>query len=382
MKMNPIVFFLLLWGICLVLINISPIQFNELSSTFYNVFILSIVFFIIGYYSYFIVFQNKIIIDSKKVFIKKNHIIFLQFFLVITLILLTFLNVYLMTGSFFNLSYYRYIITELSSGSFINKLTPLFIPIVFVGMPILIYIKAEKKIIIYYSFLLLFYFIISGSRSMLIVSILILIWFLYFYNKLKIIHIIISIIFLVFSFSILGFLLGKLSLEENFLNHFFYYIDNDIPRNFFTLSVIAVLKYMLGGIVAFSELTKIYAPSYDFNLVLLNVSKFSSFLGFSPNITTIEYVEVPYRTNVYTWYYNSYLDFGYFGIVFTFFILGLIGSFLFTNYKKNSIFIIYLSVYYAIITLSVFHDYWYSSLFPYTALVYLMIIKKLYFIRS
>jgi oligosaccharide repeat unit polymerase len=338
--------------------------------------------FCIGYFLYNISVDNSIVVVNNIKIVKKNKIVSLQFAVIILLIVLTLVNVYLMTGSFLNFSYYRYILTELATKTIINKIMPLLTPVVFVGLPVLIYINASKRTIFLFSFLLAVFFIISGSRSIFIVAILILIWYLYFSNKLKIKHLLFSSIIIIFGFSLLGFLLGKLSLEDAYLDYFFLYVNNDIPRNFFTVSVLSILKYMLGGIVAFSELTNIYEPTYDFNLVLLNLSKLMSFLGISPNITTISYVEIPFRINVYTWYYNAYLDFGYFGIVFTFLILGYIGALLFRNYKHNSIFIIYLCTYYTIMTLSIFHDYWYSSLFPYTILVYLIIIKKLYFIRK
>ena len=383
MTINPIGLYGVLWLLCLVLIEFSPIQFNELSNDFYGVLLVSFSFFILGYI-FFSAFVSRQVGENRRQYfvkIKEVKLVRFQFIMMFILIIITFVNIYIMTGGFFNFGQYRFLLTEDGSRTFINKITPFFIPVVFCGLPIMLYAKACKSKLVWFSLLLLVYFVVSGSRSIFIVAILILMWFMYFTKSLKWHHVLALVLLIVFGFAILGYLLGKMSLEERYLDHFFKFIDDDIPRNFFTLSVLSILKYMLGGLVAFSELTKIYIPLYDFNLTLLNVSKFSSYFGFSPRIQTISYVEVPFRTNVYTWFYSSYLDFGYYGVTFTSFLLGFLGSFLYKKCIKNSIYVIYLSTFYAILTLSIFHDYWYSSLFPYSVFFYLYAVKEMFFVK-
>jgi oligosaccharide repeat unit polymerase len=225
--------------------------------------------------------------------------------------------------------------------------------------------------------LLVLFFILSTGRSAFLVVALLTGWYLYFKGEIdrkKVI--ILALLFCVF-FATMGLVLGKLSNEVG--DYMFSFINKAIPQNWFTIALFNILSYMTSGLVAFSDYASTNAPVFDVYNTGRNFYKiFAPLMSRPPEFGILPNAFVPFPTNVYTILFPSYSDFGLLGIVVTFLGYGVIGGVLYTAFLvyRTKYYAALLAIFYTVISLSVFHDYAFSSLFPYSCFLLLFTLRK------
>jgi oligosaccharide repeat unit polymerase len=375
---NPLSVFILLWSVCLIIVESGIIKYHALNSKFYTVFFTAFFFFSLGY--------SLISFISRFFLRRRNHcryvvrdtsnIIRFFFSAVIIIITLSIFNFYDKVGNSFDLGLYRSLITDESEQVKLKWLYGVLNPFAFLALPMLLVLKATRGQIYKMSMLLVLFAGLSTGRAPFLVVALILFWYLYLTEKInKKIILIIVISFLIF-FASMGVLLGKLSNDVGI--YMFNYVSDDIPFNWFTVAFVNILTYTTSGIVAFSEFISESAPTYEMYYTGKNFYKVFGIIFTSPDYGILPNMYVPFPTNVYTFLFPIYADFGFYGISIVFFIYGGLGGFLFAAYRiyRSEFLTLLLSIYFTILILSVFHDYMFSSLFPYTCFLVLFMFKK------
>lgn len=177
---------------------------------------------------------------------------------------------------------------------------------------------------IYKNFKIIVLIILNAGLSILTVSrtafffILISLFIIYaFKNTVKIKH-----FFYVFAGIIILFV-GMTFLKDSFDD------GVNISSSFFV--------YLFSGMTAFETLTP--APAdYDFGAnvfrIIYAIGKSLGF-GTEPVSNILDYVSVPEKTNVYTFLYPFYRDFGYLGILIFGFLYGLLFQFIYKNARSS-----------------------------------------------
>lgn len=379
---NPFILFASIWIVCLLVIESGLIKYIPLTQIFYICLFSALSSFGISY------FFTKIILDSLTIKSKRilssdaiphgsnRFLINIVFLLLFTLICLHAYNFIIIAGGF-DLGLYRSLITDEGQSIKFSGLITLLNPFAYLSIILLLVFNASKGQFLLIILLLVIFFILSTGRSSFLVVALLTGWYLYFKGVIgwKMASLL-ACLFFVF-FATMGVVLGKLSSEVG--EYMFSFINESVPVNWFTISIFNILSYMTSGIVAFSDYATTTAPVFE----VLNIGKnffkvFAPFLAQPPEFAILPNAYVPFPTNVYTFFFPPYADFGLLGVIVVFIVYGFIGSVLYKAFQvyRTEYYAGLLAIFYTVISLSVFHDYVFSSLFPYSCFLLLFVLRK------
>ena len=152
----------------------------------------------------------------------------------------------------------------------------------------------------------------------------------------------------------------------------------------FSSGIKLVVLYGVGGLVAFDKV--IASPSFyisprittfRFFSALLNILGYTKYElpSFIPIITF-----TPLPTNVYTFYFSYFMDFGYFSLFMLTLLIGMFSSFIFMHayYDKNNIFIFLYGLVIAGVLISSMNEVFYTAIsYWLQAIILLLIVYKL-----
>ena len=378
---NPFILFASIWSICLIVIESGAINYIPLITNFYIIFFSALAAFGFSYsITRFVLINTKAVrvfpCDEGKLPQKNKLIVRVLFVFISALIALHAWNFYAISGGF-DLGVYRSLITDEGVPMKFGGLITLLNPFAYLSLVLMVAFNASKRQMYLMVLLLVLFFILSTGRSAFLVVALLTGWYLYFKGKIdKKKVIILMLLFCVF-FSTMGLVLGKLS--EDVGDYMFSFINESIPQNWFTIALFNILSYMTSGIVAFSDYASTNSPVFDVYNTGKNFYKvFAPLMSRPPEFGILPNALVPFPTNVYTFFFPAYADFGLVGIVVTFLGYGFFGGVLYSAFQvyRTEYYAALLAIFYSIISLSVFHDYAFSSLFPYSCFLLLFALRK------
>jgi oligosaccharide repeat unit polymerase len=372
-------------------IESGTIKYIPLIIEFYFVLIIGFTSFVSGYYLFFFMFA---VLSKKKPRLKTNMLLsynneFVRVvtmrkkkYLLITFFIAAFLQLGILfytmfdlVGMQFDMGLYRYLLVDTGKPKF-YILIILLNPFSYLLLVVTI-LFSHKKAILFLAVIVsvLFAFLATGRSNMLVIS-LFTIWALYFKDKLNYRKMFVLLIGFFSFFFIIGLLQGK--INENYEGNFDYASDL-IPHNTIGLAFLNISSYATSGIVAMSDFIANISPSYNFYFTANNFYKlFGIFFSSNPEYSVLPNAEVPFKTNVYSFFFSPYSDWGTWGVAVSFFLYGLIGAYLYRKFNKNqSTFnALMIANYYTVLSLSVFHDYFFSALFPYTIVALLICMRS------
>jgi oligosaccharide repeat unit polymerase len=381
--LNPFTLFFLVWSICLIIIESEVINYIPLKTSFYIIFFAALGAFGLSYtFTYFLLCEVKskrfqYLHCTKGRLLQNNRLIIrVLFAFTSTLIALHAWNFYSIAGGF-DLGVYRTLITDEGESIKFGGIITLLNPFAYLSLVLMVAFNASKRQMYLMVILLLLFFILSTGRSAFLVVVLLTGWYLYFKGKInRRIIILLVLLFCVF-FATMGLILGKLSVEVG--DYMFSFINEAVPQNWFTIALFNILSYMTSGIVAFADYASTTAPLFEIYHVGKNFYKvFAPLIPHPPEFGILPNAFVPFPTNVFTFLFPAYADFGLIGIVATFLGYGVVGGALYTAFQvyRTEYYAALLAIYYSVISLSVFHDYVFSSLFPYSCFMLLFVLRK------
>lgn len=381
---NPPVLFGTLWSFSLVVIESGVIEYVPLTTRFYILLSLAFICFGIGYFSVRLLLlkssrkannswrQHSVASDP----VVDRRFINVVFIAVILLVCLHAYN-YAVSGQGSGLGDYRSLITDQGESVAFGIGIALLNPFAFLSLLFMFSFNANILQKSGMLLLLTLFTILSTGRAGSLVILLITGWYLYFGNKINIKYTITAVMGFCLLFVAMGIMLDKISYEAG--DYFSGFIHVAIPLNWLTIGSLNVLSYATSGIVAFSEYASSVAPVYETYHTARNLAKVINVFSEAP----VEYgilsnILVPFPTNVFSFLFPAYADFGIVGIVVVFAFYGAVGGLLYSNFQNNRTHFhaAVLAIYYSLLTLSIFHDYVFSSLFPYLCFLLLFFLRK------